>query len=605
MRTNQYLWQLFRYDARTICLTSTANLLLYVSALIPGLVMRALFDGLTGDAAFELGLWAVVVLLTATSVVRQTLYCLFAAGRSTVNHTLSALQRRNLLAHVFQRPGARALPYSTGEALSRFRDDVGQLSSFLGTAYHFLGSLAFAAVALVILVRINPWVTTIVFVPLLAVSILLHGSRARLVRHREASQEATGRVAGALGEIFGVIQAIKLANAEESVTTYVANLNAARRRAALTDRMFSELLNTIAFNINDVGTGGILLLIGLSMQGGGGAFALTIGDFALFVFVLPWVGQLVGALGGVIAHYRQLGVSVARLETLLQDAPPASLVKHHPIYLRGPLPELLPQSANNVPLRLCTAQGLVCIHPGTGGGIRDVDLCIGQGSFTVITGRVGAGKTTLLRGLLGLLPLDAGEIRWNGAVVDDPATFFVPPRCAYTPQVPRLFSDPLRENILLGLHGRQNTGDGRGDTGYGVELEKAIYAAVLEEDVLQLADGLETMVGSRGMRLSGGQVQRTAAARMFVRKPDLLVFDDLSSALDVETEQRLWERLFARREGAVGKMPTCLVISHRRAALERADQIVVLKEGRVNDVGTLAELLARCEEMRALWDAGE
>ncbi len=143
----------------------------------------------------------------------------------------------------------------------------------------------------------------------------------------------------------------------------------------------------------------------------------------------------------------------------------------------------------------------------------------------------------------------------------------------------------LRDNLLLGRRHPD------------AHLTAAIHSAVLENDLEQMPQGLDTLVGPLGVRLSGGQIQRSAAARMFVREPELLVFDDLTSALDVETERLLWERLFAERAEA-----TSLVVSHRRQALQRADQIVVLEKGRIAAVGTFAELAATSLAFRSLWN---
>ena len=570
--------KLVRQRRGLFILTSCAWLVIHALPVLTGVLMKGLFDSLSGRATAGFTAWTFLALAMVLDVGRIALFV--GAIRTWASYWLEATLhlRNSVLRYLLTAAGSRRLPDSPSEAVTRFRDDVNDIGEYIEHWVDFWGLAAYAVVALAIMAVINPVLTVLACIPLVLTMFLTNALRPHIRTARRVSREATSRVTDFLGETFGSVQAVKASGREASVLRHFTGLNATRRKAALRDTILTELFRTVTDNMVNIATGIILLAGAAALRDG----SFTVGDFALFVTYLPRLTGVMTFLGLMVVQHKRTGVAYERLGRLMVDAPVEALIEPRELGLEREQAEFVPVSRPTEQFELLHVRDLSYRHTGAAEGLEGVSFDVGRGEFVVITGRVGAGKTTLLRVLLGLLPRDAGEIWWNGTLVDDPATFFAPPRTAYTSQVPRLFSDSLRENIVMG-----------GDID-DERVRGALDLAVMSSDIGALHHGLETEVGTRGVRLSGGQVQRAAAARMFLREAELLVFDDLSSALDVETERRLWDGLFETQD------VTCLVVSHRRAALERADRVIVMEAGRIAAQGSLAEVMEASPELREM-----
>lgn len=541
--------------------------------LVAGLIVHEVFDRLSGGAPLSSGLWLLIALLVGAAVARVAalLACVAFDGRCEATG-ISLLMRRGF-AGILARPGAERLRYQTGDVVSRLSDDSTTVAGTVVYTFMVAGAAVQTALALVIMFIIDPLITLVVCVPLIAAGVLINIASSRIKRYHRQSRKAAGDISGFLGEIFNSVQAIQLAGAKSRLMVRFDALNEERRKRTLQSRLFTDVfLASVWSNTSALGTGVVLVLAADGLHRG----TFSVGDLALFIIYVGWTTDFTSLFSQNLAMYKQSGASLQRLE----DAVPGTVTE---MSARSPEDQPAAGGAGRSTLDTLEITGLHYRFPDSGGGIEDASFEVRRGEFVVITGRVGSGKTTLLRALLGLLSRQSGSVRWNGEETAELA----PPLIAYTPQIPKLSSETVRDNILSGYRAGE------------AEILTAVRAAVLEADVQALDDGLDTLVGPKGTKLSGGQVQRVAAARMFVRRPELFVVDDISSALDVRTERELWARLSARPEGT-----TCLAVSHRRAAFERADRVILLKDGRVEAAGPLERLLQESTEMRYLWAGG-
>lgn len=576
------LWQMIsrqpvRYTIALVLWTSIWSMQILV-----GLIIARYFDTLESGISTSQLTW-VLAATFAYAAGRTITIFLGMRNHASLLFRAGALIRRNLLERIYELPGAAALDESPGEIVSRFRDDVEHVVEPFDFTVDVVGAGTAGVISIMILWSIDPGITLVVLVPIIVVGIVANRTGRVVRRYRQDARAATEAITGFLGETFTATQSIKVAGAEHRMLERFASLNDVRRSMMVKDRTLTAVLEATFRNTVNIATG-LILLLAAGRLGSTGSTGITIGEFALFVYLVTQVTETAYFYGMFIARIKQGAVSVERLTGTMSGEPWHRAFRDTPLYLRPtdrtPRETLVAPD----PFQGLSVRNLTYHYAGSTAGIDAVDLDLQPGEFVVITGRVGSGKTTLLRTILGLLPATAGTVAWNGEVIDSPGTVLVPPRVAYTPQVPRLFSMSLRENLVLGTDISEDA------------LAEALFIATMARDITSMPDGLETMIGPRGVRLSGGQVQRSAAARMLARETQLLVLDDVSSALDVETEKRLWASLREVRSDV-----TTLVVSHRAAALARADKVIVMDAGRAVAKGTVAELEASSATFRAIW----
>lgn len=385
----------------------------------------------------------------------------------------------------------------------------------------------------------------------------LASAAGRPLAGRSAATASTARATFGrmLVSVLESARTVKLAGRTGEVHRHLSGVDHIRVEAAVREHRVQAVLDGVPTILVQAG----VVVAWAAVLGGqwGLATALLVANA---VGGFDWFGRVAGAVVTEAPGTRAWQVATSRLAggvDLMEVPAGIDLVT-------GRAPE--PPRIERVPLDTLTLRDFEAVHEDGTIGVEHVDLQVRRGQLVLLTGQVGAGKSSLLKALAGLTD-HRGAMLWNGDEVEDPEVFCRPGQVAYVAQVPRVMSGTFADNIRLG---------------FDRPLDRPVREARLESDVDD-AGGPHSVIGHRGVRLSGGQVQRLAFARALAADAELLLADDVSSALDARTEIDLWKGLRARSSTVIGS-------SSKRAALAQADLVVVLVDGRIAAQGPWSQL---------------
>jgi ATP-binding cassette subfamily B protein len=468
-----------------------------------------------------------------------------------------------------------------GDLMARATDDATYVRSLAGFSLIMtLNMILAAGLSVWRMVQTDAWLTLWCVLPMVASLIALRHGVFRTFEMLHEGQKALGALSDTVLETYKGIQTVQGATAEDA---FLRRFDQSNERYT---RMHLQVLVVRTFLLPVVAVTGNLCIFLLLFIGGRHVVegTMTLGDIAAYA---SYVGVLVGALssaGWVVGVLQRGYVSLRRVWDVLSLTPDLQ---------RGSQP--LPPATGGLHVHV---QRLRHVHEdavqadGTErAALRDLSFDLPAGHVLGIHGPVGSGKSTLVTVLARLTNVPRGAVFLDGVDLCDVAADDLRKAVAVVPQEAFLFSRSIRDNVAF---------QDRAEDVDEARVWQAVRRARLEDEILRFPEGLDTVVGERGMTLSGGQRQRVQLARAFYRGFRLLVLDDVLSAVDHGTESALLDVL---REEIRARGTTAIIVSHRLSALALADEVIVLDEGQVVERGTPAELAAAGGLYARVWQA--
>jgi ATP-binding cassette subfamily B multidrug efflux pump len=542
----------------TVCV-----LLLNAIAVQSPQVIRVALDYLEkgGRSTGKLGFYALILVAIALSKgIFQFLTRWIVIG---ISRDIEFDLRNDLFRHLEQ----LSFPYyqrtRTGDIMARATNDLNAVRMLLGPAIMYsANTLVFTAGALIYMLRISPKLTLYTFLPLPVASIVIQYFGHQIHERFEKIQAMFSDISARAQENFSAARVIR-AYAQEGAEVRqfeAANTEYINRSLPLA-RLMGLLWPTLELTLG--------LAVVLVLWLGGREVLLkriSVGDFAAFLTYMIQLTWPVIALGWVINIFQRGTASLKRIDEIMLKQPE---ITDSPAVTAAGSPEAELRGAIEF-------RGLTFGYNGTT-VLHDVNLTIPEGTSLAIVGPTGSGKTTLVNLIPRVYDAVPGTVLIDGHPIRDFPIDFLRRSIGFVPQETFLFSDSVRENIAFGVDDATNEA-----------VRNAAEAANIATDIEGFPDKYATMVGERGLTLSGGQKQRTAIARAIIRNPRILILDDALSSVDTHTEDKILNHL---REIMRGR--TTIFISHRVSTVRNADRIAVLHGGRIVELGTHDELIAR------------
>ena len=602
-----YLWELrpyFRQVTGQLVLGSIAGIIMNTAVVLPAILLGQAIDAVRTFERGEVGLgavgWAVLAFVGGT-LLTEVPRIVKRWWLMTANARIRANIRADAWRGVIAWPMARLDSTPAGDVMARIIGDVEVLGVGLREfSIETWDTLLFSLSLIVAMLVYDPTLTVLALLPVPVAMLLAKATGRWVARRTTASREANASLTTALQEQLAGIRVLRLFGRTGAAVDRVDMLS---EEQAATNLALVRLRGGLRPVYTTLMSAGVLFVV---WQGGEKVVsgAMTIGAFIAYLeLYLRFVNrgfrvpQMINSIQGGAAAYVRLRPLLAPPLPLASEPPGASFRAGHLVGMQEPVPTLpavptgpLAVSLQGVTFRYSTA---------TAPALHDIWLDIPAGALVAVTGPVGSGKSALARALLGLYPLEAGQVLLDGRPLECIPVAERAARTGYLPQDPYLFSGTVRDNILLGsapLHQAQDHAPD-GARGRSV-LAAAVSCAALDDDLRTFPAGLETEIGELGIRVSGGQRQRMALARALAASgrlaPGLLVLDDPFSALDLDTEAKIvagMRQLFGPSQPCAQQC-TVVLFSHRLLAFPQADLVVVLDHGRILEQGTHAELSA-------------